>query len=164
MNHTTSNHKTFLHSFITITERQVVYHKENSPCLVTKIVCDLSLWSITNMSLIDNGTFWHYRSEEMTVQTVLVLILNIKIRMVRLDIRCFRTFSVKVDILFFQVLPHLITIPQTTGSVGSVHSLWTDQQICCTELLGLELACNGHSLVSDTHQLMFGTELLVVEL
>ena len=28
-------------------------------------------WSITNMSVKDNGTFWHLQSEEITCQTVL---------------------------------------------------------------------------------------------
>ena len=33
-----------------------------------------SLWSITNMSVIDNGTFWHCRWEKMTFQPVFLKI------------------------------------------------------------------------------------------
>ena len=40
--------------------------------MITVIAKTFSLWSITNMSVIDNETFWHRQLLEITFQTVLI--------------------------------------------------------------------------------------------
>ena len=57
-----NNHKTFLHSYITLTERFVTDHKEKLSHTIFWLIKEtFSLWSIKNISVIDNRTFWHCR-------------------------------------------------------------------------------------------------------
>ena len=64
----TINHTTFLHSYIMITERFVIFlmHKQ----FLGLIKETFSLWFFTNMSTIFNETFWYCHSEEITFLSV----------------------------------------------------------------------------------------------
>ena len=62
----TINPNTFLQPCIIIRERFVIDHKKRvlfmSQIILWLIKDTFSLWSITSMSVIDHGTFWHCRS------------------------------------------------------------------------------------------------------